>query len=271
MIVLFRKIFGRWPDTYNMLSAFYQISFAPVVSGHAQYYLKYILAVKRKEIEKLKTYGLTDIVPLNHREWRIGKGKDGAFRRYYLAFYKGNKCFVKIGTKDATVSNELDILSSLKDVNIDFSPKYLIGDINFADCTVMVAVEFIDGLTKFEIPESEKSFDNICKQFNGILDKLSSYGVVHADIHEGNLMLCKSKVFLLDYGISMIKKRGNLIDYVARPGTFYITKYEYRIYDDAYSFVQLLSRQEVKEEFKHNLNYQKIVQRIGENVLEIKC
>lgn len=271
MTDILRKIFRKWPKLYKLLSAIYQTVFAPVVSGHAQYYVKYLLFVKRGEVKKLNLYGLVEPKAYNYREWRIGKGKDGAYRRYYLAYYNGKKCFIKIGTNDATVSNELDILSNFKDAEIDFSPKFLVGDFNFANSTVMVAVDFIEGLTKFEIPGNEETFDDICKQFNDILDKLTSNGVVHADIHKGNLMLCNGKLFLLDYGISMIKDKGNKIDYVARPGTFYIKKDGYRIYDDAYSFEQLLNQQGVSGEYKNCINYQNIVKRKGNNVLIVKC
>ena len=266
-----KKILGSCPWLYKVLAAGYRHTVAPIRSGHMQHYICFLLRVYRKERAKLKTYGLEAAVPYDYRSWRIGKGKDGAVRRYYMAKYRGEKCFVKIGIQDATVANEQYILSALEGEAFSFSPRYIVGDGSFGQGVAMLAVAYIEDLAPFAIPKKPEDMENICHQFNEILDALARNRAVHADVHKGNLMLAKDKLYLLDYGISMIKGLPNHVDYVARPGTFYITGDTGRIYDDAYSFVQMLAHMGIEESMTNGTEYRRIAERIGENTLEIQC
>lgn len=242
---------------------------APIKSGHFLYYMKYTFSLKKIECAKLMLLGIANPKPIHFLDWRIGKGKDHAFRRYYLASYNGKKCFIKIGKNDATVRNEYLTLSKLPKDVIDFSPKILIGKENFDTNTTMLAVEFIEGLEKFTLPKDISTFENLCEQFIHILKVLESQNLVHADIHRGNLMLHNNKLILLDYGISMFKYERNDIDYVARPGTYYRIAEDYRIYDDAYSFTKLIESLQSDFSVETSNMLPLIYQRIDQNSFKV--
>lgn len=241
----------------------------PIKSGRYAYYVKYIFAIKHKECEKLNELGILHPTPINFMDWRIGKGKDHAYRRYYLAQYNGQKCFVKIGKNDATVHNEYLTLSQIPSGTFDFSPNLLIGKADFDENTTMLAVEFIEGLQKFTCPTEKSTFENLCKQFLHILDVLESQKLVHADVHKGNLMLCDNKLYLLDYGISMFMNQRNDINYVARPGTFYKIVEDGRIYDDAYSFTKLIDEIQTEYSIDNSEALRSIYQRIEKNCFKV--
>ena len=270
MIDKFRKIFRKFPALFKVLSRVYQTFVAPIESGHVQYYIKYLFTLKYSEVKKLKYYGLENIKPVNYREWRIGKGKDHAYRRYYLGKYHGKKCFIKIGKNDATVENECLFGEQFSHAELTFSPNFLIGDSSFDTNTTMVAVEYLEGLQKFTVPTSIEEFSNLCVQFNYILDVLLKNDIVHADIHKGNLMTQNGKLILMDYGISMKKSSGNKIDYNARPGTFYRENLKNRIYDDAFSFVEMIQELNLPDAFISVDEFQKIVSKIGRNYVNVK-
>ena len=218
--------------------------------------------MKHKEVKRLRDFSLTKAKPVNFLSWRVGKGKDKAYRRYYLAEYNSMKCFVKVGTNDATVKNEYSLLSQFDMSEIGFSPKYLVGSDIFSHNTTMVAVEYIYGLEKFKIPDDIEAFDMLCASFLEILKTLESNNIVHADVHKGNLMLQDDKLILIDYGISMKKEVGNNIDYVARPGTYFTENNGQRKYDDAYSFIKLLEYLDICDEFKKSGKYNEIKNRV---------
>ena len=134
----------------------------------------------------------------------------------------------------------------------------------------MVAVEYLEGLQKFTVPTSIEEFSNLCVQFNYILDVLLKNDIVHADIHKGNLMTQNGKLILMDYGISMKKSSGNKIDYNARPGTFYRGNLKNRIYDDAFSFVEMIQELNLPDAFISVDEFQKIVSKIGRNYVNVK-
>ena len=213
--------------------------------------------------------GFSQIHPFHSGDWRIGKGLDNAYRRYYLAVYAGKRCFIKIGTNDATVRNEYQISIEQQGKPFSFSPEYLAGDPAFAKNTVMIAVAFIDGLKEFEIPDTKELFEDICRQFIVILDTLKNRDIVHGDIHKGNLMMNGSTLILMDYGISMIKSKGNQIDYRARPGTFYSYEGSQRVYDDAYSFVKMVEKSSIPRDLLKSKVFLDIQHRIGENSFKV--
>lgn len=270
MIDKLRNIFRKYPILFKRLSDIYQVFIAPIESGHFQYYLKYLFTIRHNEKKKLKKYGFKKIKPIAHKEWRIGQGKDNAYRRYYIGEYEERKCFIKIGKNDATVENEYLFGKNLKQVELKFSPRFITGDNFFDDNTTMLAIEYLDGLHKFSAPVSVEKFANLCKQFNDILDELFENNIVHADIHKGNLMTQNEKLVLMDYGISMKKDIGNKIDYKARPGTFYRDNCGKRTYDDAFSFVEMINRLGLPEKYLNVKEYKDIVSKIGRNYINIK-
>lgn len=269
MLKKIKQLIKSTPLLYKLLSFIKYKVINPIKSGRYAYYMKYIFTMKGKECTKLTELGLSNPKPFHFMDWRIGKGKDHAFRRYYIAEYKGQKCFVKIGKNDATIYNEYVTLSKLPHETFDFSPNMLIGQEEFDENTTMLAVEFIEGLEKFSCPADLISFEDLCNQFLHILDVLQSQKLVHADIHKGNLMLCGNKLYLLDYGISMFTDQGNAINYVARPGTYYRTVEEGRIYDDAYSFIKLMEVLKPEYAIENSVALQKIYDRIDKNSFKV--
>ena len=108
-----------------------------------------------------------------------------------------------------------------------------------------------------------QGFESQCREFLEILDALESRDIIHADIHKNNLMLDQQgHLVLLDYGISMILRQDNSVDYKARPGTFYREKDGVRIYDDAYSFVMMLEGLGLPEQWKNAEIYRQVCDRV---------
>lgn len=257
-----RNFTRRYPKIHRVLSFTYSRIVYPCTTGHFSFFIKYFLFIKHKEVKRLRDFSLIDAKPVSLLSWRVGRGKDKAYRRYYVAEYNSKKCFVKVGTNDSTVKNEYSLLNQFDMSQIGFSPKYLVGSDAFSDDTTMVAVEYINGLEKFKIPDNMESFDLLCASFLEILKTLELNDIVHADVHKGNLMLQGDNLFLLDYGISKKQDVGNNIDYVARPGTYFIENNGLRKYDDAYSFIKLLDCSDISDEFKKSKNYIEIKNRI---------
>lgn len=108
MSLKIKDLIKKHPAVYGSLSKIRRNVVTPLLDGHFAYYIKYLFIMRGDEIGRKKT-GLTGVKPVLSREWRIGRGRDGAHRRYYTAFFKGTKCFIKVGFKDATVKNELEI------------------------------------------------------------------------------------------------------------------------------------------------------------------
>lgn len=262
MLYKIKHLIKKFRLFYALISFFKYKVWNPLKSGRYAYYLKYIFLIKHLECQKLKDLGIKEPKPFAFMDWRIGKGKDKAFRRYYLGFFQGQKCFVKIGKNDATVYNEFKTLSRLKANIFSFSPKMLIGKEDFDEQTTMVAVEFIEGLSKFTAPDNVASLQKLCSQALKILSELESNNLVHADIHKGNLMVCNDQLFLLDYGISKFINQDNAINYIARPGTFYRNVEDGRIYDDAYSFTKLIESLSLNFPTENIKELQEIYQRI---------
>ena len=243
--------------------------YEPMRKGYFRYYFLYLRKDKPEDIERLTSFGITDIKPMNFTQWRIGKGKDNAYRRYYTGVFQGTKCFIKIGKNDATVKNELEILRHKEMDKVTFSPKLLVGTDSFAEKTVMLAVEYMDDLKPFHTVNTEADFQEACRQFVNILDGLEKAEIVHGDIHKGNLALCKGNVLLLDYGISKIFNKENAINYLHRPGTFYRETAGTRVYDDAYSFVKMVEKMALPAEYLDNPYMQEIKNRVDKFVFHV--
>lgn len=269
MVSIIKNHLKKNEKLYRMLCGFYDKWINPVKNGHLLYYIQYCKSMRGEEISILNDYGFKNIKPILWRTWRIGRGKDGAYRRYYLGYYQGKRSFVKIGYRDETVKNELEVLNK-QITPISFSPQFLIGSMCFSEKTVMLAVEYIDGLSEFKIPSNKSDFSKICNDFIAILDELRVRGIVHADIHKGNLMVKKNKLYLLDYGISMVVNDGNTIDYNSRPGTFFIQNDHIRTYDDAYSFVETIVNLGASDEFINMCEFEDIKRRVGEFFFQVR-
>lgn len=263
--MLIKKVIKKIKPIYLFLLYIKINLINPAISGHLWYYLRFLFTMKSSEIKKLKSKGFKKIKTFQPYTWRIGKGQDRAFRRYYLAWFNNTKCFIKIGKNDITVANEAKIYAFIKDKALDFFANCLFIDENFDDSTVMIANEFIEQLIPFTEIDQKSKFDIICSEFFELLDKLESLGIIHADIHKGNILTTPNNgIVLLDFGISFFKGKEKRINYNMRPGTFYINDEEnnLRKYDDAYSFVKMIEGLDFPEEWLHSLEYNKIVERI---------
>lgn len=135
----------------------------------------------------------------------------------------------------------------------------------------MLAVEYIDGLAKFILPGSKEGFSHICTEFLSIMDALEANGIVHADVHKGNLMIKDDRLFLLDYGISKRDGVTNCIDYTARPGTYYKVSGTVRTYDDAYSFIKLVEELDTGCAFVNEEKLLSKKERIGRQCFTVDC
>ena len=186
---------------YKSLSFVYRHFYNPLISGRFKYMIKYNVIYRRKEIKRMKALGFDNIKPFNKNSWRIGRHIDKVERRYYTADFSGKKVFVKIAKNDLTTRNEIDIYKRLKEYNFDFAPMCIMSDLNFSkDDTVLLANEYVDGLKTIE-PQNA-NFEHICESFNNVLDNMYALGLVHADIHKGNLMLdSNDNIILMDFGI----------------------------------------------------------------------
>ena len=186
-----------------------------------------------------------------------------------MGFYSNEKVFIKIGQNDATVENEYYVLKSILNVQLDFVAPIVCGSEKLDNNTVMIAVKYLPGLRKFSLPDTKTEFTQLCENFYLLLKELRQNSIIHADIHEGNLMLQDKRIILLDFGISFVKGKKNSINYKHRPGTFFREKDGVRRYDDAYSFVCLLDRLCVPIEWKKLEQYKKIVKCIDEYYVDV--
>ena len=252
----------KYPILFRPLSKLYWDVFLPIKSGFITYYVKYSLFEKRNDVYRLSWHQIRTPKPFKVRSWRIGKGKDKAFRRYYMGKYRGENCFIKIATNDSTVKNECRLHQHMVSFSFPFTPKILVIDEVFDDNTVMLCQEFQEGLSSYQLPDTVDEFKQYCLDFLNILKALEQAGIIHADIHGGNLMRGKRNLVLLDFGISMAEGVENDVNYLARPGTFFRQEGNERKYDDAYSIICLLERLKIREEWKSLPEYQKVYQRI---------
>lgn len=255
---------------YIVLLKIYRNLISPIKSGLVWFYIKYLIFVKRKDIDGLKKLGFIKISQYKIKQWRFGKGKDGAYRRYYKGIYDGKQAFIKVAKYDSTIKNEIQICMHLQTENIDFIPKMIVARENFYNSTDVLAIVYLEGLNEFSTPQNYGDFENICKQMLCILKKLKEYEIVHADIHKGNLMLNKDKkIVLLDFGISICKNVKNNVNYIARPGTFFVEEGGIRKYDDAYSFIKMLEQWDIDCSWKNCEAYKQIEDLVGKNYATI--
>lgn len=270
MIDKLRELTKNTPRLRKIMSFFFGLAFEPFISGYAAYMVKYLIFSYSKEKASLKQMGFTHIHLHLTKQWRRGDELDGAHRRYYKSQYGNHTVFIKVAFNDATIENEIYMSEFLETLLGNYIPSTIASSRCFQGDKKLLGIEFQDGLKPFYIPSSKELFERYCKEFLDILDVFCEHRIVHADVHPKNLMIdTNNDIHLLDFGISGIAGNQNLVDYNARPGTYYSEAGEYRIYDDAYSFVQMCNKLSMPDEYK-NYYYRKIEEHIGRNVLKIR-
>lgn len=260
-----KNIIKKIPFAYKLLSFILYKVIMPFKSGFVKYYIYYCLSIKPNEIKQLKKRGFKNIKPFQPNTWRRGLGKDGAHRRYYLAIFDNDQCFIKVGKRDTTVKNEVRVAERLGKHSLRFVVPTVCFDKCFDDETVMIASKFVKMHSITQELDCEK-FASICKNYTSVLDNLRGLGIIHADIHKGNLMLDENNaLILLDFGISIVNGMDIVVDYKARPGTFYVNSEDgmQRTYDDAYSFVKMVELLGIPNEWKKLSEYSEVKQRVG--------
>ncbi len=264
------KATSKFTVLHRVLSWIYRTFVLPFSSGYAKRMLWYTLRVKGKEIKALREQGFRGLHPYETHSWRWGMGKDNAFRRYYRGELDGERVFVKVAVNDSTVKNEVKLAEYLRPFNYPFLIKTVKTDYAFMGNMQMMSILFVDGLHRLTAPETEDTFEGYCREFSDILKAFGEIGIIHADIHPGNLMLGgDGRLIVLDFGISSIVGQENDVDYIARCGTHYREENGIRIYDDAYSFVKMTEKMNLPQNWLDTEAFQNIKEQIGMNVIRV--
>lgn len=259
-----KEYLRKYPHIFKFLSAVKENITDPFTTGFVFNYFAYLLLIYRREKRYLLDNGFKNVHVFKPRSWRYHEGIDGANRRYYKAKYNNENCFIKIANNDMTIENEILVSRYMMHNQWTFSPKSLFIDSKQYQYGKVLALEFIDNLHQFALPYDIDVFRKICKSYFEILMQLRNAGIIHADVHYRNLLLNNSnELVLLDYGISVVASKNNNVDYTARPGTFFIQKGNVRIYDDAYSFIKMLEKLNVPDEFINTEEYKMIFNQVG--------
>lgn len=254
----------KYKYVHKLLSIFYYVLVEPFSSGYLKYMIYYYVVICRKEKKELKRRGYKHITIYKSKNWRIGKEKDHAQRRYYVAFFNNTRCFVKIAKNDKTIINEIKIQKDLSNKNWKFLPAFLDYDLSFIESYKLLTVEYMQGLKDIDMTREGFSFDAFCVKIIEILNALYEVSLVHADIHKGNLVEDQNgNLYLLDYGISRFINKTNDVDYDERPGTYFFYDDNMRVYDDAFSIVQMINYQLPVEKVNMNFYYNQIKSFIG--------
>lgn len=265
-----KKLFKSCPKLYSIILLLYQYLYKNVVTGYYGYMIFYILKLKNKELCQLKSKGLTQIIPYKTLTWRRGKGLDRAFRRYYLAKFNGNDCFVKVAENDQTIQNEIDVAERIHNTILPFIPYTYVTDKCFGENKKMIVFSYQNGLHLIPDNITEGELKQLCREFVIIHHALNDLNLVHADIHKKNLMLDgKNHLFLLDFGISRFLDSNNEVNYIARPGTFFIETPAGRKYDDAFSFLKMLNCYSSCKNIIESNEYKSIVNLVGKSCFEV--
>lgn len=261
-----------WDWLHKPLLGLYQTLIRPIFNGYFLYMINYYFHVRNIEIYELKKYGFSNISAFKSKSWRRGTGLDHAHRRYYTADRDGMKCFIKVAENDKTIANEILVSERIKGYNFTFTPTLVCSDKRFLGKKKMLAIEFQEGLHPIAKEDnlgrtadiSGTTLLQYCEDFLSICKQLESVGLVHADIHKGNIMVDKKgHLCLLDFGISKFIDTESDNDYKARPGTFFQIEGQARIYDDVYSFLKMLGRYPSTTKILDDPTYKEIESRLG--------
>lgn len=265
-----RQYINKRKTLKKVLSFIYWKVVEPLISGYVFYMIYFALFVKSREVAKLKKLGFSKIHAFLSRSWRRGNEADHAHRRYYIAMYNQKKVFVKIAQNDSTIDNEIMLAETMRGLSSNHIIPAVYWSREFGDDRRILAVEFVEGLRVFGIPESSILFEKYCKEYLSILEFFQENNIVHADVHPKNLMIdCNDELKILDFGISGIIRLDNGVDYCARPGTYFREEGNRRIYDDAYSFIKMCEQLKIPPEYM-GASYMKIKDRVGLFVLEVQ-
>ena len=231
----------------------------------SQFLKQYYATQHTKTVKRLMEYGLLDPQPYQTDRWYIGDDHEGTIRKYYQAVYCGESCFVKLAQNDSTICNEIFVNQYATKHSLAFVPQTLLCDMAYDIDTSLLVTQFRANLRKFTIPEDIVQFERYCMNFLDIHCEMEKYEMVHGDISDSNLLLDDSQQMVLtDFGIGRVTGAEKyMIDYIAHDGNYYINKGNMRIYDDAYSYIQMLEACGIPLNFKEIRAYRCIFERIG--------
>lgn len=226
----------------------------------------YFLLEHHKYIAKLKSYGLMNIrtyrIKFWYRDlWTPRKNwADSYIKKYYATELKGKKCFAKTMTRGIVAQREIFINSYITKCNLDFVPKLLLSDENYDTSISLMVIEFIEGLREFTLPKDETTFEAVCAEFEHIHKCLRVADIIHGDLCRYNLLLDENNhIFLIDFGLTWVPGSENYpIDYRRHRGASYIDAGCSRIYDNAYSFLNMLDTCGISNTFKQKECYKRI-------------
>lgn len=239
--------------------------------------LIYFIFCHRKAVSRLSLHGLTDIRAFQISLWYMGRSKKGTLLRFfYTAQLNGQKCFVKVATNDKTIKREIFINKYIAQTGLSFVPKLLLSDEAYADNTVLLVTELLLNTSKFKLPKNEQDFESLCREFECIHESLRKLDIIHGDINASNIILDQDNhIILIDFGISWAP--GSEIypeDHINNPGTYYqssITNSDsIRIYDNAFSFLEMLKDCDISFAFTNKECYKRIERLVGTHTYTVR-
>jgi len=72
-----------------------------------------------------------------------------------------------------------------------------------------IMMEFIDGTRLKELINStdEKNLEEVCKEVGRLIGRLHANGIVHGDLTTSNMIVCKGKIYFIDFGLGSFSRR----------------------------------------------------------------
>jgi len=225
----------------------------------------YYLFHHRRMIEKLSSYGMSEIKTFDITQWlRIIRGRK-IVRYLYRAQLHGETCFVKVGKKGMFMDNEIAVNEHINSYNITFIPRLLISDKNFDNDKSMIVTEFLTGIRRIVLPNDEKTFEHICSQLESIHAGLQEIGVIHGDLTAANVLLNEENhIQMIDFGVAWLTN-AEIIEMTRAFGRNYLLSEDVLIYDNAYSFLKLLDNIGISDERKKTECYRRLESLVGKH------